>query len=81
MLLKRAFEQWGALGVELRTDDCNQYSQAAMTKLGAVYEGTLRDHRIRPDGSLRHTMVYGIVPEEWPAIEVRLNARITASIG
>jgi hypothetical protein len=32
----------------------------------------LRHHRIRPDGSLRDTVQYAMVSEEWPAAKARL---------
>jgi RimJ/RimL family protein N-acetyltransferase len=76
LLLKHAFEEWGALRVQLKTDHQNLRSQAAIKKLGARYEGTLLNHRIRPDGSLRHTVLFSILPDEWPAVEARLIARL-----
>lgn len=76
LLMNHAFESWGALRVELRTDHLNQHSKAAIRKLGAVYEGMLRNHRVRRDGSLRHTAVFSILPGEWPQVSDHLQSRI-----
>ena len=76
LLLRHAFEDWHAIRVALKTDIRNLHSQAAIKKLGAVYEGTLRNQRIRPDGSYRDTPIYSIVEAEWPEVKGRLEARL-----
>lgn len=78
LLLRHAFEDWQAIRVALKTDIRNLHSQAAIKKLGAVYEGTLRNQRIRPDGSYRDTPIYSIVEAEWPEVKGRLEARLNA---
>lgn len=75
LLLRHAFEDGKALRVVFRTDHENTHSQSAIRKLGAVYEGTLRNHRIRPDGSIRHTVVFSITPDGWPAVRAGLERR------
>ncbi|OLZ11582.1 GNAT family N-acetyltransferase [Sulfobacillus thermosulfidooxidans] len=79
LLLQHAFEDWGALRVVLKTDHKNFHSQRAIKKLGAGFEGQLRNHRIRPDGSIRHTMLYSIIDTEWPAVRERLLKRLESS--
>jgi RimJ/RimL family protein N-acetyltransferase len=64
--------------VALKTDIRNERSQAAIARLGAVREGVLRHQYVRRDGSLRDTVMYSIVPEEWPAAKARLQARLAA---
>lgn len=76
LLLKQAFEVLGCVRVQLKTDLNNQRSQRAIEKLGAVKEGVLRNHMILPDGRLRHSVLYSILPEEWPAIKARLEERL-----
>lgn len=78
LLLKNAFEEWGAIRVCLKTDNYNIHSQRAILKLGAKFEGMLRNHRIRRDGTYRHTMMYSIVPEEWPSLKAVLLKRLEA---
>jgi RimJ/RimL family protein N-acetyltransferase len=76
LLLAHAFEEWGAIRVCLKTDSLNARSRAAILKLGASYEGDLRNHRIRPDGSFRHSSYYSILPEEWPQVKAGLTERL-----
>lgn len=76
LLLRHAFEEWGALRVQLKTDGRNLRSQAAIRKLGAQYEGTLRNHRIRPDGTVRDTAMFSIIDTEWPAVKLGLLRRL-----
>jgi RimJ/RimL family protein N-acetyltransferase len=73
-----AFDDWHAIRVALKTDINNLHSQAAIKKLGARYEGTLRNQRIRPDGSYRDTVIYSVIESEWPPVKARLEERIRA---
>jgi len=75
LLLKHAFEDWGAVRVQLKTDNNNVHSQRAILKLGAKFEGRLRNHRFRPDGTIRDTMMYSITKEEWPEVKLNLSKR------
>ena len=76
LLLKHAFEDWGAVRVQLGTDARNIQSQRAILKLGAKFEGRLRNHGIKPDGSPRDTLLYSIIDTEWPSIKSKLISRI-----
>ncbi len=76
LLLRHAFEDQGAIRVQLKTDSRNLQSQRAIEKLGAVKEGLLRNHMIMPDGYFRHTVMYSITNEEWPQAKARLEARL-----
>ncbi len=78
LFLGHAFETLGANRVALKTDVRNERSQAAIARLGAVREGVLRHQYIRRDGSLRDTVMFSIVPEEWPAVKAGLEARLAA---
>lgn len=77
-MMAHAFDDLGAVRVQLKTDARNLQSQAAMRKLGLVEEGTLRHHRVMPDGHLRHTVFFSAIPDEWPAIRARLDDRLAA---
>ena len=77
LLLTHAFDVLGAMRVELKTDSLNQKSRTAIARLGAVEEGTFRNHMIIPStGRVRHTVYYSIIDAEWPAIKVSLTARL-----
>jgi RimJ/RimL family protein N-acetyltransferase len=78
LFIGHAFETLGANRVALKTDIRNERSQAAIARLGAKREGVLRHQYVRPDGSLRDTVMFSIVPDEWPAVKARLQARLEA---
>ena len=73
LLLRHAFEEWGAIRVQLKTHHLNIKSQRAIERLGAVKEGVLRNHMIMPDGSYRHSVYYSIIESEWPAVKANLE--------
>lgn len=74
--LRHAFDDLGAGRVALRTDARNERSQAAIARLGAVREGTLRRHLRMPDGYIRDSVVFSILRDEWPRVSHRLEARL-----
>ena len=76
LMLTHAFERWGCIRVELKTDALNQPSRAAIARLGAKEEGTLRRHIVTQTGRVRDTVYYSILDEEWPSIKARLEARL-----
>lgn len=78
LLMRHAFEDWRAIRVALKTDVNNLRSQAAIKKLGARYEGTLRNQRIRPDGSYRDTVIFSVIESEWPSVKAGLEERLRA---
>ncbi len=78
LLLDHAFGPLDCVAVELRTHARNTASRAAIERLGAKQDGILRHHMFMPDGSLRDTVVYSILAEEWPALRDRLLRRLAA---
>ncbi len=76
LLMQHAFETWGAIRVYFKTDELNERSRAAIAKLGAQYEGILRNHRIRTDGTYRGSAVYSVLEDEWPGVKTRLLTRL-----
>lgn len=78
MLMTHAFERLDAICVEYRTHWLNQQSRRAIERLGAKLDGVMRNHRIQPDGTLRDTAVYSVLPHEWPAIKAELNRKLHA---
>jgi N-acetyltransferase len=76
LMLRHAFEQWGCLRVEFKTSALNHQSRTALLGLGAVEEGILRHHMINADGSLRDSVYFSILSEEWPAVRRRLEERL-----
>lgn len=75
LLLGHAFSS-GAIRVEFRIDERNARSEAAVSKLGATKEGSLRRHMITWTGHVRDTAVYSIVDYDWPGVKQRLEFRL-----
>ncbi|WP_330273588.1 GNAT family N-acetyltransferase [Lentzea sp. NBC_00516] len=80
LLLSEAFDVRGALRVGWYTDAANVRSQRAIEKLGASKDGVLRANVTRPDGTQRDTVVYSMVPSEWPAARERLASRVSRDL-
>ena len=78
LLLSHAFDDLGAGRVSLKTDALNARSRAAIGRLGAAYDGTLRHHRLRPDGTVRDTSYFSILSAEWPSVRDGLLKRLDA---
>ena len=76
LMLRHAFEVWGCIRVELKTDALNQKSRAAILRIGAKEEGTLRRHLITWTGRVRDTVYFSILDGEWPEVKTRLEARL-----
>ncbi len=76
LLLKYAFEELDCIRVQLKTWDKNIRSRTAIQKIGAQFEGILRNERIRYDGMIRSTAMYSIIIEEWPAVKQMLENKI-----
>ena len=76
MLLQHAFEEAACISVQWHTHHDNLRSQAAIKRLGATFEGVLRNHMILPDGRIRHTHCFSMLDEEWPASKAFLMQRL-----
>jgi N-acetyltransferase len=74
LLLRHAFETLGCIRVQLKTDRRNERSRRAIERLGAQFEGILRQHMIVRDGVYRDSAMYSIIDSEWPAVKQRLVA-------
>jgi len=74
LLLERAFERWGAMRVEFKTDARNLQTRGSLLALGARFEGIARKHMLLP-GGVRDSAWYAIVDDEWPAVKERLEER------
>lgn len=84
LLLAEAFDGRGMERVQFDVDGRNDRSQAAVARIGATREGTLRRHKVLHDGYIRDTVVFSILREEWPAVDARLadlQARHVTAVG
>lgn len=80
LLLGFAFEGQKAVRVQLKTDARNARSRAAIAKLGAQFEGVLRNHMILVDGHVRDTAFYSIIDREWTNVKHQLQRRVAAFV-
>lgn len=76
LLLGYAFETLNAGRVQLKTDVRNARSQQAIARLGAQYEGILRRYQRRSDDTVRDTVLFSMLADEWPAARAGLIARL-----
>jgi len=74
LLLNFSFENLKAIRVQLKTDENNIRSRKAIEKIGAQYEGILRQDFIRDNGSFRNSAYFSILDKEWNEKKVKLTA-------
>ena len=74
--LRHAFEVLGAWRVQLKTDERNARSRAAIARLGCTFEGILRRYQLRFDGFVRNTAMFSLLDSEWPAAKAALEAKL-----
>ncbi len=72
LLLQYAFEALQFNRVGFHVAHINIRSQKAVEKIGGVKEGVLRNHSYQADGSIRSTVLFSILKEEWPEKKQKL---------
>ena len=75
LLLRNAFEDWGAMRVEFKTDARNLRVRGALLGVGASFEGISRKHMRLPD-SIRDSACYAVIDDDWPRVRAILEAKI-----
>ncbi|MBC7518208.1 MAG: GNAT family N-acetyltransferase [Microbacteriaceae bacterium] len=80
LLFGLAFEN-GFGRVRLQADCRNERSRAAISGLGATFEGMQRRDKVRADGSFRDTAVFSVIIDDWPNVSALLRARLDAFAG
>lgn len=76
LLVRHAFDTLGCAVVGWRTDVLNLASQRAIERLGARKDGVIRHHALRRDGTVRDTVMYSLLADEWPVVRQRLESRL-----
>ena len=81
LLLSNAFDAWNVHRVSICTDSRNTQSRTAILRIGATFEGILRNHR----GSYaageenviaRDSAMYSVVRSDWPTVKSLLEDRL-----
>jgi RimJ/RimL family protein N-acetyltransferase len=76
LMLRHAFENLGAVRVELKTDFFNERSRNAILRIGAKQEGIFRKHMLTWSGRWRDSVYFSIIDEEWPAVKRALEGKL-----
>ncbi|HYC28465.1 MAG TPA: GNAT family N-acetyltransferase [Chitinophagaceae bacterium] len=69
LLMQYAFETLGFERVELKTDNLNERSKAALKKIGGTPEGILRNHMQMHSNRRRDSIYFSILKDEWPTVK------------
>ncbi|KMK75824.1 GNAT family N-acetyltransferase [Alkalihalobacillus pseudalcaliphilus] len=77
VLLSYCFEDLQVNRVQIKTGHENLRSQKAIERIGATKEGVLRNHMIRKEGTIRHTVMYSITKEEWPEVKQHIQTLLS----
>ena len=76
LMLTHAFEVWGCVRVEFKTDALNEKSRNAILRLGAAEEGIMRNHMITDSGRIRNSVYFSIIDEEWEQVKSGLVQKL-----
>lgn len=80
LLLTHAFDTLRLARVDLKTDARNQRSRQAIERLGARFEGVLRNwgpsHAPGEEGRLRDSAMFSVTAAEWPDVKAHLAGRL-----
>ncbi|WP_438479042.1 GNAT family N-acetyltransferase [Oleiharenicola lentus] len=77
LMLRHAFEQLGALRIQLKTDANNAQSRAAILRIGCKFEGIIRKQMLRAfDGYQRDSAMFSMIDTEWPEAKLALEAKL-----
>jgi N-acetyltransferase len=76
LLLRHAFETLSCVRVQLKCDARNEPSRTAILRIGASFEGIIRQHLARHDGTFRDSAMFSMIAPEWPAAKARLESML-----
>jgi RimJ/RimL family protein N-acetyltransferase len=80
LLMTYAFDEWGVSRVDLKTDARNERSRAAMSRIGATFEGVLRQWQPSQVAGeqelLRDSAMFSVMGFEWPNVRESLKSRL-----
>jgi N-acetyltransferase len=81
LMMCQAFDVWGVQRLQIKTDARNARSRAAIERIGATFEGVLRNYQPGNGdigtGGVRDTAMYSVLPSEWPGVRLALEAKLS----
>ena len=77
LLLSHVFENLGIKRVVFKTEVLNKQSRRALARIGAVEEGTFRQHLYTTSGRARDMVYFSILENEWPGVKAALIHRLS----
>lgn len=80
LLLQYVFENVEFVRVQFTANTLNSLSRSALEKIGARFEGILRNVMILPDGKLRNDAYYSIIASEWPTVKSLIQERVQSKL-
>jgi len=79
LMLTEAFENRGCVRVTIKANAQNEVSRRAIEKIGAKFEGLLRNQRQERDGTWRTAAYYSVISDEWPETKLLLTELLANS--
>jgi N-acetyltransferase len=73
LLMRHAFEDLKYQRVQIKADNTNATSLAAIARIGAKQEGILRHDRKRRDGTWRDAVYFSVIAPEWPETKAHIE--------
>ncbi|WP_108672333.1 GNAT family N-acetyltransferase [Peribacillus acanthi] len=73
LLLRYCMEHLDSVRVQFKADNRNERSKTAIQRIGATFEGVLRQDRIMPNGYNRDSAYFSIINKEWDTVKARLE--------
>src|SRR3990167_4926870 len=70
ILLNYVFNTLNFNRVEFCVDSMNLPSRQSLAKFKIQEEGLLRNHMILSNGRIRHSVIFSVIKEEWPLVEI-----------
>ncbi|MBP7511120.1 MAG: GNAT family N-acetyltransferase [Bacteroidia bacterium] len=80
LLLNFCFEELKTIRVQFKTDENNIRSQKAIRKIGAQFEGILRNDMIRDNGTYRNSVYFSIIIKEWQDVRTHLMSLLNSKL-
>ena len=75
-MLTYAFESLHCVRVQIKTAEHNSRSRRAVLRIGATFEGVLRNFSIIATGP-RNTAFFSITDMEWPQVKTKLQLLVS----